>query len=146
MSIRHPFSPEAPVRRTFPTLETLMQPTAYRIIREEHRTLVAVIDALESVLKELRRVGAEPDFRLFRSMVYYMDAYPEKLHHPKEESQLFARLRQRTSEADEVLAELGREHAAGAELIHDLEQALHVYEQDAPSGRERFEKEVARYA
>src|ERR1035437_4864332 len=116
MSIRHPFSPEAPVRRTFPTLETLMQPTAYRIIREEHRTLVAVIDALESVLKELRRVGAEPDFRLFRSMVYYMDAYPEKLHHPKEESQLFARRGQPTRGGEGVRPKPGCKHAEGAEL------------------------------
>jgi hemerythrin-like domain-containing protein len=36
-------------------------------------------------------------------MLYYIREYPEQVHHPKEDRYLFARLRDRTGELDEVL-------------------------------------------
>lgn len=123
-----------------------MQPIGYRIIQDEHRSLAAVLDALLAVLRELRGSGAKPDFRLFRAMVYYIDAYPEKLHHPKEERFLFERLRGRTHEADQVLGELGKQHASGASLIRKLEQALLRWEEDAPDGQMRFEQAAEEFA
>jgi hemerythrin-like domain-containing protein len=51
------------------------------------------------------------------------------LHHPKEETFLFAKLRARTKEGAEVLDELAREHASGEQSIRALEQALVRYEE-----------------
>ncbi|MCM2308223.1 MAG: hypothetical protein NDI91_12280 [Sulfuritalea sp.] len=46
-------------------------------------------------------------------MIFYLEE-PPKLHHPKENAYLFASLRERTHEADEVIAHLEQEHVAGA--------------------------------
>ena len=62
---------------------------ALEIIREEHRTLAAVLHGLKFMVQEIRSGQAPADFDLFRAMVYYIDAYPERLHHPKEEQFLF---------------------------------------------------------
>lgn len=71
-------------------------------------------------------------------MIYYMDAFPERLHHPKENIYLFARLRQRTGEADEVIAELERQHQEGGQQVRALEQALGYYEAGKPDGFQVF--------
>jgi len=39
-------------------------------------------------------------------MVHYIDAFPERLHHPKEDRYLFLALRKRTGEANAALDRL----------------------------------------
>jgi len=95
---------------------------------DEHRAIAAVLAAMESLIRDHRQRGAKVDPKVFQAMLYYLDVFPERLHHPKEESLLFARLRSRTSEGAEVLDELAREHATGEASIRALEQALVRYE------------------
>jgi hemerythrin-like domain-containing protein len=111
---------------------------ALAIIHDEHRSMMAVIHGLQFLAREIRDKGAVPDFRLFWAMIYYMDAFPERLHHPKENIYLFARLRQRTGEADEVIAELERQHQEGGQQVRALEQALGYYEAGKPDGFQVF--------
>jgi hemerythrin-like domain-containing protein len=103
-------------------------PAALGIIEDEHRTLAAVLHGLRFLVDEIRNGRMKPDFELFRAMVYYVDAYPERLHHPKEEDFLFRCLRARTSEADTLLDELKSDHAAGEGAIRNLEKKLLAYE------------------
>ena len=56
-------------------------------------------------------------------MIYYVDAFPERLHHPKEDLYLFRPLRLRHPEAGPLLDRLEAERRAGAERIRTLEQA-----------------------
>ncbi|MBL8385700.1 MAG: hemerythrin domain-containing protein [Burkholderiales bacterium] len=102
---------------------------ALGLIRDEHRTLAAVLSGLRFLVHDIQAGRAAPDFELFRAMTYYIDAYPERLHHPQEENHLFRRLEARTAAADAVLDELRREHAAGEAAIRDLEHSLLAYEQ-----------------
>lgn len=105
---------------------------ALEIIREEHRTLAAVLHGLKFMVGEIRGGRTQADFELFRAMVYYIDAYPERLHHPKEEQFLFRLLRLRTTTADALLADLRQEHEAGDQAIRNLERKLLAYEHGAP--------------
>lgn len=105
---------------------------ALEIIREEHRTLAAVLHGLKFMVQEIRSGQAPADFELFRAMVYYIDAYPERMHHPKEEQFLFRLLRARTSSADALLDDLRREHEAGDQAIRHLERKLLAYEHGTP--------------
>jgi hemerythrin-like domain-containing protein len=98
------------------------------------------------LLREMREKGNPPDFKLLWAMLYYIDAFPEKLHHPKEDVYLFARLRARTHEADAVLDELERQHADGARQARELEHALGYYEADKPDGFEVFAAAVEKFA
>lgn len=116
--------------------------SALTIIHDEHRSLAAVIHGLRYLVHEMRTQDAKPDFRLLWAMIYYLDEFPEKLHHPKEEVYLFARLRQRTREADEIVAQLERQHQAGIRSVRNLELALGHFEAGMPEGLDRFSSAV----
>lgn len=119
-----------------------MQNTAIDIILDEHRSLAAVLHGLRHLVREMRDRNAKPDFRLLGAMLYYLDAFSEKLHNPKESTYLFARLRERTREADDVLGLLDRQHAESSQLGRDLEHALARLEAGVPDGLPLFSKAV----
>ena len=108
------------------------------IIGDEHRSLAAVIQGLEFLVRGARVTGRPPSFALLRTMVYYIRAFPEKLHHPKEDAYLFRLLRERTSELDDTLDELQRHHAEGEHLLAALERAIDRYEAGAAGGLDAF--------
>lgn len=111
---------------------------ALATIHDEHRSLSAIVHGLKYLVRQAREKGTPPDFKLLWSMLYYVDAFPAKLHHPKEDTYLFARLRARTHAADTVLDELEKQHAEGARQVRDLEHALGYYEAGKPDGLDVF--------
>ena len=62
------------------------------IIRDEHQALAAMLRSLSMLLAHARRHGAMPDFDVLRAMLFYIDEFPERLHHTKESELLFPRL------------------------------------------------------
>jgi len=119
---------------------------AIRIIYDEHRSISAVLSGLKSLAELARDPGLQPDFKVFRAMIYYIDAFPERLHHPKEDDQLFARLLRRDPSASALIEELRGEHVQGAKLVRELEQALFAFELSWPAGADRFGAVVEKYA
>ena len=87
---------------------------ALALIKDEHRSLAAVVHALQFLAGRMQK-GDQPDSALLGAIAHYLLQFPEKLHHPAEERYLFDPLRARTGEAREVLDKLTAEHAAGAE-------------------------------
>jgi hemerythrin-like domain-containing protein len=104
-------------------------PEPLAALYSEHRSIAAVLSALEALLRERRDRGAKIDPRVFRAALYYLDVFAEREHHPKEERALFPRIRARTRDGDAILDELGREHAAGERAMRELEQALVRFEE-----------------
>lgn len=94
---------------------------ALTVLREEHRSLAAVLNAL---LAEVQRPPAAQDPALLGAMLFYIGQFPERLHHPKEDTQLFARLRQRTTAFDGLLDELQAQHTHGASTFAALQDSL----------------------
>ena len=90
--------------------------------------------------------GDKPNFDLLGAMVYYIDAFPERFHHPKEDEYLFRLLRIRFPDSAEVLDRLKQEHRAGAEKIRTLEQALARYQQGGAGEFSNFLAAVEAYA
>ncbi len=90
---------------------------ALALLRDEHRSLAAVLHAMLGVVDDTTR-PADP--ALLRAMLFYVEQFPERLHHPKEELHLFERLRRRTTECDALLVELEKQHAAGAARFAQL--------------------------
>ena len=97
---------------------------AITILKSEHRSISAVLHALKELGRMAHDATARPRFQVLRSMVRYIDEYPEKLHHPKEDEHLFARLLARAPESRVLVEALQAEHEEGARLIRELERAL----------------------
>ncbi len=98
------------------------------IILHEHRALSAMLRSILLLLGQHRRRGTLPDFGALRAMLFYVDEFPEKLHHPKESRLLFPKLRGHGAHSDAVLDRLDRDHARGEHAIRGLEHALLGFE------------------
>lgn len=123
---------------------------AIGIIRDEHRSLAAVIHAWTHVLATAREAGTPADVALMRAIVRYVQQFPVKLHHPKEEAYLFRRLRARTTSCNAELDELERQHERDDQLVAALAQLVEALAtadaQGQLSATRALEDEVARYA
>jgi nucleotide-binding universal stress UspA family protein/hemerythrin-like domain-containing protein len=89
-------------------------------IRDEHRSIAAVMHAWMHALAAARDAGTAADPALMRAMVRYVQQFPVALHHPKEQQHLFRRLRERTATCDTVLDELERQHERDHRLVAAL--------------------------
>jgi hemerythrin-like domain-containing protein len=116
-----------------------------KVIHDEHAALAAMLRTLSMLLAQHKREGTLPDFHALRAMLFYIDEFPERLHHTKESSLLFPKLRERSGEARAVLDRLDRDHASGERAIRDLEHALLAFEMMGESRREAFETTAQRY-
>jgi hemerythrin-like domain-containing protein len=126
-------------------LEIVMN-EAIRILRNEHRSISAVLHGLQELARKAQNPLVRPDFAVFRAMIYYIDAFPERLHHPKEDDALFPRVLARSPAAGWLIQQLRAEHVKGATLIRDLEGALLAFEVAWPFGADRFAEAVSAYA
>jgi len=119
---------------------------AISILKSEHRSISAVLHALKELAGMAHDATARPRFQVLRSMLRYVDEYPEKLHHPKEDKYLFAQLVARAPETRLLVEELQAEHKEGERLIRELERALLFMEEGWPVGAREFRKAVDAYA
>ena len=119
---------------------------AIQKIREEHRSISAVLHGLKQLARDAQNAGVKPDFAVFRAMIHYIDEFPEKLHHPKEDLYLFPPIAARAPKAQKTIDELRAEHKEGAKLVRELERALVFFEDSCPLGAEEFLATVDAYA
>jgi hemerythrin-like domain-containing protein len=117
-----------------------------RVLHDEHLAIAAVLQALQHLARMAQDPGVKADFRAFHAMIHYIDAFPERLHHPKEDQVLFARLWERSAAARPLVERLKAEHVEGARLVRDLEAAVRRYEQSWPRGAQDFAAAVQAYA
>ena len=108
-----------------------MKHTSIRLIKEEHRSIAAVLHAAEHLVGKAVSTGMPPDFKLLHAILYYLREFPERRHHPNEDRVLFARIKARTHEADTAIAELEDEHRRGGRMLQSLTIALENWEAGA---------------
>lgn len=111
---------------------------ALTVLHDEHRSFAAMLHGLKYLLREMREKSVAPDFKLLWAMLYFLEAFPEKIHHPKEDDYLFAKLRARTHMADTTLDGLLQEHVNGGKAMLELEHALGQFEAGKAGGFELF--------
>jgi hemerythrin-like domain-containing protein len=126
-----------------------MNRKALQVIRDEHATLAAM---LRSLIQMVRR-GPEPEgrdehelyFDVLRAMLFYIDEFPEKLHHPKETELLFPRIVQASPEVAEAIAQLDRDHDVGESRVRQLMHLLMAWEYLGDTRRQAFEDAATQY-
>lgn len=115
-------------------------------IKQEHRVLGHVVEVLQHSLRDISAEHAEPDFNLLAAILYYIDDFPERFHHPKEDEHLFKTLRGRSSEFDAVLDDLQHEHVRSAQMVREMHAALVHFLAGAYGSLQAFKSCVDAYA
>ena len=102
-----------------------MPSTSLRTIHEEHASLAAVLHSLRLLLEQ----GPGDDdpaafFDVMRAMLFYIDEFPERQHHPKESQWLFPKVAERAPETAAVIAQLEHDHDGGESAVRELQHLL----------------------
>lgn len=100
---------------------------ALATMRDEHRSLAAVLHAALHTVKSAVAANVDMDHALLRSIVLYLREFPVALHHPKEEQYLFRRLRERCEELIPELDELQRQHIRDVRYVEELDEQVERY-------------------
>lgn len=131
-AVRHP----EPPRRKRGALHTL---------RDEHRSLSAMLLSLRQMIQ--RGPEDEPNgfFDVARAMLFYIDEFPERRHHPQESQLLFPILLRAAPALHPVIARLEQEHSSGQQRARELQHLLLAWELLGESRRQAFEQEAAAY-
>lgn len=116
--------------------------SALATIQDEHHSVAAVLHALQHLVGTAQRGESTLDSRLVRSALYYLRAFPEALHEPKEEAYLFPRLRGRSPELDRTLDEVQSQHARAGTLLDTLDDEIEAYERQQPRSPERLREAI----
>ncbi|HJV82105.1 hemerythrin domain-containing protein [Noviherbaspirillum sp.] len=119
---------------------------AIRVLQEEHDLLSAMIRGMEYFVRTVAEGGKAPESKVFRAMLLYITEYPDRVHHPKEDHYLFARLRERSNAVDDVLDTLESEHKLGDRLVLQLQNALTRFELHGALAFGDFSNQVQRYS
>ena len=116
-----------------------------RIIRDEHMALAAMLRSLGMMLD--RGTSHEPEvfFDVVRAMLFYIDEFPEKRHHPKESNLLFPRVARLAPEVFDTVVLLEKDHNNGESTVRELQHMLLAWELLGEPRRAVFEQAVKRY-
>lgn len=115
------------------------------ILRAEHRALAAVINTMKALLTH-EEGARDLDYPLWWAMIHYIDAFPERLHHPKEERWLFARLRLRSPTSSALLDSLDAQHKAEPLALGEIRRHLGNLEGGVPGSRAALAAAVNAFA
>jgi hemerythrin-like domain-containing protein len=122
-----------------------MEPSSLHIIRDEHAALAAMLHALGMMLE--RGPGSDPAgfFDVLGAMLFYIDEFPERLHHPKETQLLFPKVAKLAPQTRELIDRLDHDHAHGETSVRTLQHQLMAWELLGESRRSAFEEAAKRY-
>jgi hemerythrin-like domain-containing protein len=116
-----------------------------QIIRDEHAAVAAVLRSLEMLTEQ--GPGGKPVrfFEVLRSMLFYIDEFPERRHHPNESRVLFPMLMRAAPELRAVIERLEIDHDSGERRIRELQHLLSAWEIVGDSRRAMFEAALVEY-
>lgn len=116
-----------------------------RIIREEHAALAAMLRSLLLMVERGPKRDTAAFFSVLRAMLFYIDEFPERLHHTKESDLLFPKIREVSGEVRDAIARLDRDHARGERAVRELQHLLTAWELMGDTRRGAFEGACERY-
>jgi hemerythrin-like domain-containing protein len=118
---------------------------ALQVIRDEHSAVSAV---LRSILQMMERDPDEEPERFFdvlRAMLFYIDEFPERRHHPKESDLLFPKLARVAPQLLPVIQRLEQDHVSGESRVRELQHLLLAWELLGDSRRAAFQEAARKY-
>lgn len=105
-----------------------MKKRCLHIIQDEHASLAAMLHAMVQMLDRGPVEDAQQFFEVMRAMLFYIDEFPEKLHHPKESNLLFPIVAKKAPEVRGAIDRLERDHLHSEQAVRDLLHLLLAWE------------------
>lgn len=101
-----------------------MSQAALDILRQEHRAISAVLFCLKHTVGEARRGAIVPPFAMIHAVLDYLTSFPNRFHHPKEDTYLFPAVIRRAPDLEPVIADLLSQHEEGEERVSGLKDRI----------------------
>ena len=121
------------------------RPSTPKLIADEHAAVAAVLRSLQPLVE--KGPGDEPHrfFDVLRAMLFYLDEFPERHHHPNESNLLFPRIARKAPELVAVIQKLEADHMLGERRIRELQHLLLAWELLGDSRRSPFVQGIQEY-
>ncbi len=120
-------------------------PRSLQIIRDEHASLAAMLQSMRMLVERGPDDSRKNFFDVVRAMLFYIDEYPERLHHPKESNLLFPRVVKASPQVLGAIDRLERDHMHSEKAARELQHQLLAWELLGPSRRQAFVDAFGKY-
>ena len=120
-------------------------PSSLKIIRDEHSTLAAMLKSTRMLVERGPQDDPRGFFDVLRAMLFYIEEFPERLHHPKETDLLFPRVAAAAPETVAAITRLDHDHEYTEKAVRDLLHLLVAWEMMGESRREAFTQTFKHY-
>jgi hemerythrin-like domain-containing protein len=125
--------------------QSLMKKRSLHIIRDEHASLAAMLHAMMKMMERGPAEDAGQFFEVMRAMLFYIDEFPEQLHHPKESNLLFPKVAKKAPEVRGAIDRLERDHMHSEKAVRDLLHLLLAWEMVGNTRKAAFENALVPY-
>ncbi len=116
-----------------------------QIIRDEHASLAAMLQSMRMLVERGPHDSRTNFFDVVRAMLFYIDEYPERLHHPKESNLLFPRVVKASPKVLGAIDRLERDHMYSEKAARELQHQLLAWELLGSSRRQAFVEAFGKY-
>jgi len=120
-------------------------PRSLQIIRDEHASLAAMLQSMRMLVEQGPDESRKSFFDVVRAMLFYIDEYPERLHHPKESNLLFPKVVKASPKVLGAIDRLERDHMYSEKAARELQHLLLAWELLGPSRRPAFRDAFTKY-
>ena len=119
--------------------------SALQTIRDEHASLAAMLQSMRLMVEKGPSDNRRQFFDVLRGMLFYIDEFPERLHHPKESNLLFPKVVKLAPKTMGAVDKLERDHMRSEKAARDLQHMLLAWELLGPGRRAAFEEAMGQY-
>ena len=119
--------------------------SALQTIRDEHASLAAMLQSMRLMVEKGPSDDHRQFFNVLRAMLFYIDEFPERLHHPKESNLLFPKVVKLAPKTMGAVDKLERDHMRSEKTSRDLQHMLLAWELMGPGRRAAFEEAMGQY-
>ena len=119
--------------------------SALQTIRDEHASLAAMLQSMRLMVQKGPSDNRRQFFDVLRGMLFYIDEFPERLHHPKESNLLFPKVVKLAPKVMGAVDKLERDHMRSEKASRDLQHMLLAWELLGPGRRAAFEEAMGQY-
>lgn len=123
----------------------MKKPAALEIILDEHNALSVLLQSMSLLVKQGPGKTPGAFFDGLRAMLFYIDEFPERLHHPKETDLLFPKVATLAPEIREAIAKLDRDHSKGTAAVLELQHLLLGWQLMGGVRQQKFIDALTRY-